>query len=107
MDFYLVNPASIDKSIGNKDEVVHYAIFQVLNFAVALFLYENDSKLFTKMQDDVSRLAIKQTISEAVDKLLKGIQDTSQVILESLQAKDIREQVVRLLMWPILSLTKI
>jgi hypothetical protein len=98
MDFYLVNPSSIDKSIGNKDKVTRYAIFQVLNFAVALFLYETDSKLFTTLQGDVSRLSIKQTIPEAVDKLLKGIQDTSQMILESLQVKDIKEQGVRLLM---------
>jgi hypothetical protein len=98
MDFYIVNPSSIDKSIRNKDEVIHYAIFQVLNFAVALFLYENDSKLFTKSQGDASGLSVSQTVSEAIDKLLKSIQDTSQMVLESLQVEDIKEQVVRLTM---------
>ena len=95
MDFYLVNPSSLEKSFEEKDTIGHYALLQMLDFVVAAFLHEKGSKGVIEPFSETSSKR-PSAILTVVNMLLKSMQDTSQRLLESLGPTDFGIQTVRL-----------
>ncbi|KAF8635894.1 hypothetical protein AX15_000074 [Amanita polypyramis BW_CC] len=90
MDFFLVNPSSLEKSLEEKDTIGHHALLQILDFAVAVFLHEKDSKgVIESFSEASSKGPSESAVVTAVNSLLKSIQDASQRLLESLRTADI------------------
>lgn len=95
MDFFLVNPSSFEKSLGEKDTVAHHILLQGLNFAVTAFMHEKNAEETTKLSREATlRKSNEAMIFATVNALLESMRDVSEVLLRSTSTADLTAQSV-------------
>lgn len=95
MDFFLVNPSSFEKSLGEKDAVAHHILLQGLNFAVTAFMHEKNAEETTKLSREATlRKSNEAMIFATVNALLESMRDVSEVLLRSTSTADLTAQSV-------------
>ena len=95
MDFFLVNPSSFEKSLGEKDTIMHHMLFQGLNFAVTAFVHEKSAEETNKLSREATlRKSSDAMIFATVNALLENMQGVSEILLRSTNVADLTTQSV-------------
>ncbi|KAK2459690.1 hypothetical protein APHAL10511_008335 [Amanita phalloides] len=93
MDFFLVNPTSVEKSSREKGTIVHHILLQVMDFAVIAFLHEKGLEEMARLSREASsEKSDPSPVFAAIRILSESIRDVSQSLLGSLSLTNWRSQ---------------
>ena len=95
MDFFLANPTSSEKSLGESDTIAHNTFLQLLDFIVSAFLHEKNTKEVANLVKEGSlRKSSETRIFASINVLLESIQSVSEALLKSINSTDLVAQTV-------------